>query len=215
MAGILLALAGVLVLAEAVVTLVWQEPFTALSHDREQRRLDSRLAAVPPAGEEVLRGARTLRERLSAQAAALGRRQSQGEPLGRLRVPAIGVSEVFVQGTEGASLREGPGHYDHTPLPGAGGTVALAGHRTTHGAPFADLDDLHRGDSLELAMPYGRFTYAVERIRIVSAAAVSVLRRAPSDRLVLTACHPKFSAARRIVVEARPVGVDARSSTGS
>ena len=82
-------------------------------------------------------------------------------------MPAIGVSEVFVQGTETGDLRKGPGHYPATPLPGERGTVAIAGHRTTYGAPFRNVDELERGDRIELRMPYGRFTYRVERTRIV------------------------------------------------
>ena len=97
----------------------------------------------------------------------------------------------------------GPGHYPETPLPGARGTVAIAGHRTTYGAPFRRVDRLERGDPIELRMPYGRFTYRVERTRVVAPTATWVTRRVAYDRLVLTACHPLYSAAGRIVVFAR------------
>jgi sortase A len=123
--------------------------------------------------------------------------------VGRLRADAIGLDEVVVHGTEGATLRSGPGHYPDTPLPGARGTVAIAGHRSTYGAPFRDVDELAPGDRIELRMPYGRFTYRVERTRIVAPAAIWVTRRVAYDRLVLTACHPLYSAAERIVVFAR------------
>ena len=82
---------------------------------------------------------------------------------------AIGLDEVVVRGTDGPVLRNGPGHYPETPLPGAGGTVAIAGHRTTYGAPFRDVDELGKGDRIELEMPYGHFSYRVERTRIVAA----------------------------------------------
>ena len=78
-------------------------------------------------------------------------------------MPSIGVSSVVVAGTDTASLRLGPGHYPGTPLPGARGTVAIAGHRTTYGAPFRKLDKLARGDRIEVRMPYGTFVYAVEQ----------------------------------------------------
>ena len=52
-------------------------------------------------------------------------------------------------------------------------------------------------------MPYGRFAYRVERTRIVAPTATWVTRRVAYDRLVLTACHPLYSAAERIVVFAR------------
>ena len=90
-------------------------------------------------------------------------------------------------------------------MPGARGTVAIAGHRTTYGAHFRRLGELRRGDRIELAMPYGRFVYRVERTRVVPPTATWVTRRVSYDRLVLTACHPLWSAAERIVVFARPV----------
>ena len=118
-------------------------------------------------------------------------------------MPAIGVSSVVVAGTGASSLRLGPGHYPGTPLPGARGTVAIAGHRTTYGAPFRHLDELARGDRVELRMPYGTFVYRVEQRRIVPPTALWVTRRASYDRLILSACHPLYSAAKRIVVFAR------------
>jgi sortase A len=143
------------------------------------------------------------RRRLAFQARALGRRAEPGDALGRLRIPAIGLSAVVVQGTGAGELRTGPGHYTDTPLPGQRGTVAIAGHRTTYGAPFRRVDDLARGDRIELRMPYGRFAYRVERTRIVAPTQVDVVDRVAYDRLVLTACHPLYSAAQRIVVFAR------------
>jgi sortase A len=123
--------------------------------------------------------------------------------MGRIVMPAIGVSEVFVEGTEAGDLRTGPGHYPDTPLPGERGTVAIAGHRTTYGAPFRRVDQLERGDRIELRMPYGRFVYRVERTRIVEPTELSVTARVAYDRLVLSACHPLYSAAQRIIVFAR------------
>ncbi len=112
---------------------------------------------------------------------------------------------MFVEGTDTDSLRHGPGHYPANPLPGAPGTVAIAGHRTTYGAPFRKLDKLRKRDEIVVTMPYGRFTYEVERTQIVSPEAVEVTRRVSYDRLVLTACHPLYSAKQRIVVFARQV----------
>jgi sortase A len=88
--------------------------------------------------------------------------------------------------------------------------VAIAGHRTTYGAPFHDLDDLERGDQIELVMPYGRFEYRVERTRIVPPTATWVTDRVDHDRLVLSACHPLYSAAQRIVVFAEEVRAQGR-----
>jgi sortase A len=114
------------------------------------------------------------------------------------------VRFVFVEGAGAASLRRGPGHYPGTSLPGEAGTTAIAGHRTTYLAPFRHLDDLRRGDRIAIRMPYGRFTYRVERTRIVRPDQTEVLRDVRgAQRLVLTSCNPIYSDAQRLVVFAR------------
>jgi sortase A len=203
-----LIVAGVLLLADAAATLLWQEPLSAVYASIQQNRLDDRLAdleraPLEPVEQRALERIRDPDRRLAFRARALDRRLEAGDPAGRLAIPEIGLSDVFVQGTGGAELHTGPGHYPDTPLPGARGTVAIAGHRTTYGAPFRRVDDLEQGDRIELAMPYGRFTYRVERTRILPPTAIWVTRRVAYDRLVLTACHPLYSAAERIVVFAR------------
>jgi sortase A len=112
----------------------------------------------------------------------------------------------MTRGADPASLRRGPGHYEDTELPGQGGTVAVAGHRTTYGAPFRDVDDLRAGDAVVVEMPYARFDYRVEQVQVLGPGATWVKRRSGQERLVLTACHPRYSAARRIVVFARLAG---------
>jgi sortase A len=201
---------GGLLLADAVATLVWQEPVSALYSRLQQGKLDDKLATLegtePTAVDrKVLSRLGTLDRRLAYAARALNRRTDDGQPLGRIRIPSIGVSSVVVAGTDTSSLRLGPGHYPGTPLPGAGGTVAIAGHRTTYGAPFRKLDKLGKGDRIEVRMPYGTFVYRVEQRRIVAPTALWVTHRTSYDRLILSACHPLYSAAQRIVVFARLV----------
>jgi len=203
-----LVVVGALLVLDAVVTLVWQEPVSALYAKLQQGRLDDRLAQLEgreptQVDRKVLSRLGTLDRRLAYAARALNRRTRDGQPLGRIRMRSIGVSSVVVAGTDTSSLRLGPGHYPGTPLPGARGTVAIAGHRTTYGAPFRRLDKLARGDRIELEMPYGTFTYAVDRRRIVLPTATWVTRRVSHDQLILSACHPLYSAAKRIVVFAR------------
>jgi sortase A len=200
--------AGALLLADGAATLLWQEPVTSLYARLQQDRLGDRLAALERSGpspveRRVLARLPDPRRRLRFAARAALRRADAGDPVGRLRARAIGLDEVVVHGTDDATLRSGPGHYPDTALPGARGTVAIAGHRTTYGAPFRRLDDLDPGDRIELETPYGRFGYGVERTRIVPPTAIWVTRAVSYDRLVLTACHPLFSAAERIVVFAR------------
>jgi len=203
-----LIVAGAVLLADAVATLLWQEPVSAVYAHFRQQALDDRLteieqAPLQPAEERALERIPDPRRRLAFRARALERRIDAGDPMGRIVMPAIGVSEVFVQGTGAGDLRAGPGHYPDTPFPGKRGTVAIAGHRTTYGAPFRRVDKLERGDRIELRMPYGRFTYVVERTTIVPPTEVSVTDRVAFDRLVLSACHPLYSAAQRIIVFAR------------
>jgi sortase A len=118
-------------------------------------------------------------------------------------MPAIDKSAYIVEGTDTDDLRKGPGHYHDTPMPGDHGTVAIAGHRTTHGAPFRNIDKLERGDRIILELPYGRFVYSVEKTQIVEPTALWVTDRVGYDRLVLSACHPLYSAAQRLIVFAR------------
>jgi sortase A len=200
--------AGVILLADAGLTLLWQEPVSAVYAHIQQGRLSDELAELEqaplePAEQRALDRIPDESRRLAFRARALDRRLEPGDPMGRIVMPAIGVSEVFVEGTGAGELRTGPGHYPETPLPGERGTVAIAGHRTTYGAPFRRIDELDRGDRIELRMPYGRFVYRVERTRIVPPTETSVTARVDHDRLVLSACHPLYSAAKRIIVFAR------------
>jgi sortase A len=176
---------GVLLVTDAVATLVWQEPVSAFLAAREQDALEEALFDPP---QRVLR-----------------REPLEGDAIARLAIPAIGVTEYVVEGTDTADLRKGPGHYPETPLPGERGTAAIAGHRTTYGAPFRNLDDLRRGQRIRIDMPDGTFLYRVERVKIVDDQDLSVLEPAGYRRLMLSACHPLYSAAERVIVFARQV----------
>ena len=212
--SVVLIAAGALLLADAVVTLLWQEPLSAIYGHVQQGKLEHKLAEIERAPLAAVDQRAIARldpsRRLMFAARALARRSGPGDPLGRIEIPKIGLSIIFVQGTGTADLRKGPGHYPATPLPGLHGTVGIAGHRTTYLAPFHDIDKLEPGDRIQLSMPYGRFEYRVERTRIVPPTAVWVTDRAGYDRLILSACHPVYSAAQRIVVFARLERVQAR-----
>jgi sortase A len=210
-----LIVAGALLLIDAAVTLLWQEPVSALYASVRQNALGgdlNRLETRRIARVEVqaLKRLQTERRRLSFLARAERGKSNPGDPLGRIQIPKIGANFVVVQGTDGGDLREGPGHYVNTPLPGEPGTVAIAGHRTTFLAPFRHIDDLKQGNLIRMRMPYADFDYSVQRTRIVDPSATWVMRKIGYDRLVLTACHPLYSAAQRIVVDARLVKVTPR-----
>jgi sortase A len=203
-----LIVAGTILLSDAVATLLWQEPVSAVYAHFQQGELGNQLvqleqAPLAPAEKRALAKIPDPKRRLAFRARALKRRLKPGDPMGRIVIPAISASDVFVQGTGSADLRKGPGHYPATPLPGEHGTVAIAGHRTTYGAPFRNVDKLDPGDRIELRMPYARFIYRVERTKIVPPTELSVTDRVDHDRLVLSACHPLYSAAQRIIVFAR------------
>ncbi len=208
--GALLAAAGLAAVVDAALTTAWQEPIGALQASAAQDDLSERYAARYAAiqarfADARLTSARTTMVARARTARRLDTTTQAGEPIGRLRIRRIGLSAVWVQGTDAASLTKAPGHYAGTALPGRRGTVGIAGHRSTHGAPFRKLNVLDPGDRIQVSMPYGAYEYAVERTRIVSPEQAEVLRTARSDRLVLTACHPVWSARQRIVVIARLV----------
>jgi sortase A len=119
-----------------------------------------------------------------------------------IRIPEIGAEHAVVEGVSLADLRKGPGHYPETPLPGEAGNAAIAGHRTTYGAPFNRLDELAPGDKIEVITARGAFTYQVQGTTVVKPSQVEVLAPTPDARLTLTTCHPKFSAKQRLVVVA-------------
>jgi len=213
--AVAVSLIGLLLVADVAATLLWQEPVSAFRAWQAQRalsgQLDRQMADVrpTPAERRKLSTITGERDRIAYLARRLRARTSEGAPLGRIRLPSQDRSYVLVWGDSESDLRKGPGVYPSTRLPGAGGTTAVAGHRTTYLAPFRDIDDLRRGDPVELQMPYGTFTYTVDRHEIVDARDVGVVRRAGSGtRLVLTACHPLYSAAQRIVVFAHLTRVD-------
>jgi sortase A len=203
-----LIFAGLLLLLDVGATLAWQEPVSALYAKLRQDQLADDLADLERKGPttaelQALQRIRLSDDRLAFLARSLRRRSDRGDAIGRVRIPAIGVNSVMVEGTGTTDLREGPGHYPSTPLPGLRGTVAVAGHRTTYGAPFRNIDRVGRGDEIVVEMPYARFVYAFEREQIVRPDALEVIRRVRYDRLVLSACHPKYSAAKRIILFAR------------
>ena len=125
-----------------------------------------------------------------------------GDPVAHLEIPIIGVDEIVVSGVGVGELRNGPGHYPQTPLPGELGNAALAGHRTTYGAPFYDIDALMPGDEIIATTYAGRFVYRVTGAGVVEPSDVSVVAAVPGYRLTLTTCHPKYSARKRLVVTA-------------
>jgi sortase A len=224
--SVALIVVGALALLDAGVTLLWQEPFSALYAKFQQDHLRGALhdleRAKPTAPESAhLARLADERARVSYLAAELARHATLGSPVGSIHIPRIGANFVMVYGTGTAELEKGPGIYTQSTYPGSrfpglGTTTAIAGHRTTFLEPFRHIDELRRGDRIVLDMPYAHFTYTVMGHRVVDPSDVAAaIRHVGYSRLVLSACTPLFSAAQRYLVYARltkttPVGAALR-----
>jgi sortase A len=203
--GPLLIVAGVLTLAWVVVVWQWQDPFTAIYTHVQQNRLSSsyerRVHAYrpkPTRGKDLA----AVRVQIAADARAYAKGLHTGDPVGRLQIGRIGLKMVVVQGTDHETLKKGPGHYEPSALPGEGHLIYVAGHRTTYLAPFAHINDIEAGDYITFSMPYATFTYRVRRHYIVRSDQLSVLRDHGTEILRLQACHPRFFATHRYIVDA-------------
>lgn len=122
--------------------------------------------------------------------------------IGHISIPSIGLERDIREGIDLPILNQSPGHYPHSPKPCRAGNAAIAGHRTTYGAPFNKLDLLKNGDVINITTPEGDCTYRYLRTEIVSPTNVSIVMPKGGNFLTLTACHPKGSAAQRITVTA-------------
>lgn len=206
--GRVLVTAGLLLLAFVAYQL-WG---TGLYEAREQARLeDDFRAALAAAGEAAGAATTTTAPGPGGPAPTTSTAPAPPPPpppppsgaVAMLRIPAIGLDRVVVEGVSVADLRRGPGHYPDTPLPGEVGNAAIAGHRTTYGAPFGRLDELDPGDAVVVTTLAGTYRYVVTGTEVVEPGRLSVLDPTPEATLTLTTCHPRFSAAERLVVRAR------------
>ena len=227
--GSTLMVVGVLLIAYAGAVVFWRDPVTDLYAIYSQRNLGSKLqseeqqyitlaqqeqvvvaaaiatpavpdAPVPsPAEKESEKAVETvyrLQKRFAKQY-----EKKLGTPIGRLAIPGMGLSTILVEGTDRwSSLTKGPGRYGNTSFPGSGSTIGIAGHRTTFSAPFRHIDNLATGDEITLKMPYGTFVYRVRAHRIVKSNDWSIIKEVGHEQLVLSACHPLYSASHRWVV---------------
>ena len=215
--GTLLLVIGIGVLAWTATVYLWKDPFTTAYTAYEQRRLESNLdrqfESWNPTPEQVVQPgtSKPPRDDVSREAKRFRLGRDDGDAIARLRVPRLGLSLVVVNGTDTSDLRRGPGRHTETFMPGEGELVYLAGHRTTYGAPFSDIDRLEPGDPISVELPYGSVEYRVTGHRIVDDNDLSVLESRGREELVLQACHPRFFASQRYLVYARPVTVSARS----
>lgn len=193
---------GVVILLYLVYLLFWTNRAT----DRAQRDLldqwEVEYGTLP--GEEVAAGASddTLLAPVDpgdAYAVVWFERPGSTEPI-------VHDDPLFVvEGTSLEHLKRGPGHYPSSDEPGGAGNFAISGHRTTYGAPFYHLDQLQDGDEIHVLDRSGReWVYIVEEQRIVAPTELWVVGDDPlatgRPTMTLTTCHPRFSAAQRLIV---------------
>ncbi len=175
--SILLLFGGVALVGYPFATNMWQ--------GRIQDKLDNQIASP------------------ELQQAYKERKVETGDSLTRIKIPAIDLDTVVVEGITPSALRAGAGHYPQTPLPCENGNVSIAGHRTTYGRPFGNLDMLKPGDTIELTTPIGGCVYQVSKAPWpVAPTDLSVVDPTGERSLTLTTCHPKGSAAQRLIVRA-------------
>lgn len=216
-----LIISGLLLVIDAGVTLLWQEPITAVIGAIQRSQINKRFLSYDTApltelDRHTVANLSTMSQRIAYLARQEARQVPSGDAIGKIDISRIHANYDVVQGTDASSLEKGPGHYPSTALPGLGQTVAIAGHRTTYLAPFRHIDELKPGDRIVVTMRYARFTYVVQYHQIVQPTALWVTRNKGYDRLVLSACNPLYSAAQRIIVFARlqemqPLGVAAKA----
>jgi sortase A len=212
--SISLITAGVVILVDVGMTLAWKEPLSTIYGSIQQGKAADELNELEEsflAKPEVRKATEAkpnespqeLAKRAGKLADLFAKQVATGEGIGRIKIPDIGRDDVIVEGTDSGTLQKGPGRYPDTAFPGQGKTIGIAGHRTTYLAPFRNINEIQDGDQIELEMPYGTFTYTVEKHEIVDPSQVEIVDDVGYERLVLTACHPLYSAAQRWAVFAR------------
>jgi sortase A len=218
--SVALITAGIVIAADVAMTLAWREPLSTLYGSIQQSKaadsLDKLKLEFPEPAEvhDTADRSREITDRARSLADDFAGKVETGNGIGRIKISSIGLDIVVVQGTDTASLQKGPGHYPDTGFPGQGKTIGIAGHRTTYLAPFRKINDIADGDEITLEMPYGTFVYTVQKHEIVDPSQVEIVDNVGYERLVLTACHPLYSAAQRWAVFAKLERIDSLSGSG-
>jgi sortase A len=154
-----------------------------------------------------------LRRDLAAATVPVAAPVAPGTPLGVVRVPSVGIDQVFVEGSSSEQTRTGPGLLTSSVLPGQKGTSVLVGHRSTSGAAFAHLDQVAPGDPIQVVTGQGTFTYVVDLVRTSDAPDTKV--RTVASRLTLVTSDPAYAPNRKLTVSAVLEGDAFPRSTGT
>ena len=187
--GLLMMVVSALALAWVAVTVIWGEPATGIQNHAQRKALE----------RELKRDEQAVSRAQTSSSIPVFPELREGRAVGRLKGPDVDV--VLTYGRAPSSINKGPGMWHSRP--GSGRTVMVSGHRTTHGAPFRHIDRLRKGDVLTLRTPWGTWRYQVYRKAVVRPNAMWVTRNTGFEQMVLTACHPPYSAVYRYIVVAR------------
>jgi sortase A len=212
--GTVMIVGGVLTLVWALLVWQWQDPFTALYTKWKQHQLANQYHHVvekwkPPV--QLQHADVAVEQRLiRREATAFDHSAKRGSAIGKIVIGRLGLNMVLVNGTDESSLTKGPGRDLRTFMPGQDRLVYIAGHRTTYLAPFSHIDSIKPGDYIRLEMPYGTFVYRAVRHYVVPASDLAMLHSPDHELLRLQACHPRFFASHRYIVDARLVRVEPR-----
>jgi sortase A len=174
--------------------MVWLD--ARIFQERESRLLDSQLEAalhVPPAPVPL------------PVSTTVPLATKHRGVIGRLEIPRLGLSEIIVEGANGAALRRGIGHISSTPLPGQIGNAAITGHRDTF---FRPLRNIERDDLIRITTPRGKYAYHVVSMSIVEPDNAAVLGSDGNEAITLITCYPFYfvgPAPKRMVVRAERI----------
>lgn len=203
--GIILVIIGILLIAYPIytnyVSIRRQEELLS-SWEEQEKLIQVSVIETPKEGTEEEKPENETTELEVIEPPELG------DTLGTIEIPAIDLKGIIYEGTEKPILKNGPGHIVGTAIPGRMGTCAISGHRTTYGAPFNKLDELLPGDEIIIETNYGEFTYILSELKIVEPTDVYILEPTLYPSLILTSCHPKYSAAKRLIAFAYLEGYD-------
>jgi len=212
-AGRVLVTVGLLLLLFVAYQLWGTGIYQARAQDDLEQQFKQSVARQPGATTTTSPAATTTTSATPAAPTTLGpiTIPPEGDVIARIGIPKIGVDQYVVEGVNVDDLRKGPGHYPTTQLPGHEGNSAIAGHRTTYGAPFGDLDQLQAGDQIVVVTVQGKFRYKVTSEQAVDPSEISVLDPSPDPArpghdlatLTLTTCTPKYSASQRLIIRAQ------------
>jgi sortase A len=198
---------GALGLVWTIVVWQWQDPFTGLYTRWQQHNLRGQYTKIVREFQPPRPATPNLAAAVAREAARYRRDTHPGEAIGKITIGRLGLHMILVDGTDETSLEKGPGRDLRSYMPGQNRLVYIAGHRTTYLAPFAHIEDIRKGDYVTLQLPYATFLYRAFRHVIVPATDMAMLHSPHRELLRLQACHPRFFATHRYIVDARLVHV--------